>query len=497
MKRTDMAMQITHKANGYLIERPDLDHHPWILGVQGSPYEMGYQQGILLGEKIRQTASGFLSPIFAQFGGWRPESGVAPTLDQMQTGRGVLADVYQSYFEPALKKQAPDLLSEMNGIAAGVQKACGDIPREDILIGNCIPEITETLFYLPPGDADNLAGAKGCSDCIIFGRATQKGHLIHGTNYDYATFNILHKGIGIVVAKPESGHPFLAQCLAGTVGFYRGMNDQGITVGEPTSDSADRNIKTHMRIPHAMHMRKLIQFTTCLDDAVRLMQNLKGTTGYNHSIGDAKVPSAIDIETSCTQFGLVRPRPDMDAICNANHFAAYPGFNGYSGQNLAKDQLKYWGIDWRLADTVPKWQAAVRKETDKRTFSWQRYETMVNMVKKAYGHLDVDAMIQILSTWPLARKPQLLGQLSPICEQLYGLKGPISDMKLASIFSTVFDPANETAWVAVGAEPAQSGTYWPVHLPSYLAALEDQSALPAIDAIQGKPGSPLKNRIAS
>ena len=48
-------------------------------------------------------------------------------------------------FEPALQKQAPEFLQEITGIADGLSAAGSVVPREDILIGNCIPEITEGM----------------------------------------------------------------------------------------------------------------------------------------------------------------------------------------------------------------------------------------------------------------------------------------------------------------------------------------------------------------
>ncbi len=308
-----MNPKISEKQGGFLIERPDLLHFPWILGVQGTPLQMGYQQGILLSDLIRKTASGFLTPIFAQFGGWQPGSGESPTMKQIHSGREALLSVMQSYFIPALEDQAPDLLDEMKGIAAGLGEAGVEIPEEDILIGNCVPEITELQFYLP-GNADNAVENKGCSDCVAWGRATENGGLIHGTNYDYATFNVLHKGIGMVVARPDSGYPFMAQCLAGTVGFYRGINLKRITTGELTSESSDRNIKDHPRIPHAMHMRKMLQFASSTASAVDMMKKLGGTTGYNHMISDAKMPGALVIEASCNKMAVVNPNADIDAL---------------------------------------------------------------------------------------------------------------------------------------------------------------------------------------
>ena len=461
---------------GFLIEKPELSNHPWILGLQGSPYEIGYQHGYLLADVIQPSASGFLSPIYARLGGWQPEKGRPPTLSQMDAGQKILSRTYYGVFEPVIQKQAPEFLQEMSGIADGLAAAGAVVPRQDIFIGNCIPEITEQQFYLPESDTGSTTAAappKGCSDCIVWGKATRDRRLIHGSNYDYSTFNVLHKAIGVTVVKPESGHAFMAQCLAGTVGHYRGMNVEGITAGELTSDSADRDIQSNPRIPHAMHMRKIIQYASSTRDAISLMQQHGGTTGYNHAVGDAKVPTAVDIEAACNQMAVIYPREEVDALWSTNQFVAYPGFNGYAGVNLAKNQVRFWEIPWEQADTVEKWRNAVRAHSQKHTFSWQRYEKIEGFIEENYGQMDVQLMINLLGQFPLCRKPDSKIQLSAKCEQLYGLSGPILDQRLASVFSVVFDGGNSTAWVAVGEEPAQSGRYWPIGLFEYLKLLEN------------------------
>lgn len=489
-----MKDKIATKNGGYLIERTHLENYPWVLGLQGLPYDMGYQHGYLLAELIRKTASGFLTPTYAQFGGWQPDSGKAPSMAQVNSGRETLFSIYQRYFEPNLQHQAPDLLDEMKGIADGVRDAGTEIPRQDILIGNCIPEITELLFYLPdtdPSQTESGVESKGCSDCVTWGKATVNGNLLHGTNYDYATFGVLHKGIGVAIVKPEIGNAFLAQCLAGMVGYYRGMSTAGITTGEPTSDSADRDIKNNGRIPHAMHMRKLIQFSNNVEDAINIMNDLKGTTGFNHVVADSKTNEVVDIETSCTKLGVVQPGKDLDALWSCNQSVAYPGFNGYEGDNLVFDQLRYWKADINQVKDIESWQAVARAETDKRTYSWQRFEKLENLVREHHGNIDIDKMIGILSSRPLSRPVDDRITLVESCDQLYNIHAPIRNMKLASIFSAVFDPQNNTAWVAVGAEPAQAGIYWPVDLLAYLDLLQHPptpESIPEVIYTDGKHG---------
>ncbi len=221
-----MKLKTGYYGGGFLAERPDAPHHPWVLGVQGSPREMGVQAGFLLAPALRKLAGGFLTPVYAQFGGWAPDGKTVPTPRQMAAGREVLWHTYKTYFEQPIRDTAPDLYEEIVGLSEGLAAAGSPVALEDLLLGNCVPEIAEPCFYTgvegPYGESHSL-----CSDMAAWGAATAGGRLIHGANYDYSTFNVLHRWTGVVVARPDRGHAFIAQCIPGRVGYYRGMNETG------------------------------------------------------------------------------------------------------------------------------------------------------------------------------------------------------------------------------------------------------------------------------
>lgn len=144
----------------------------------------------------------------------------------------------------------------------------------------------------------------------------------------------------------------------------------------------------------------------------------------------------------------------------------------FVGENLAKDQLEYFGVPLEEADTVGKWIEVLRRESLKRTFSWQRFEKISELIEQHCGTIDVETVIEILSTAPVSRKTDEKQLLAPECEQLFGIVRPIVDYRLASVFSVVFDTGSMTAHVAVGAEPAQTGTYRPISFSRLNQALQ-------------------------
>jgi len=201
------------------------------------------------------------------------------------------------------------------------------------------------------------------------------------------------------------------------------------------------------------------------------MSQLLGTTGNNNLISDAKVPTALEIQGSCNKMAVFGPSEGMDAYWNSNQYFAYPGYKGYVGENLAKDQLEYLEIPFEEADTVEKWIRALKRDGETRTFSWQRLEKLGELVKQHYGKIDVETTIEIMSSPPVSREKEEEQLLAPECEQLFGVVGPIKDYRLAPIFSVIFDTGNMTAHAAVGAEPAKNGKYWPISFPKFYQVL--------------------------
>jgi hypothetical protein len=430
---------------------------------------MGYQYGYLLVDRITDLASGFLTPVYSMFGGWEPDGVTPPTPEQWELGRMWLYYVASTYFEPVIMEKAPEYYEEMQGVMAGLAAAGSPVSWEDVLIFNCIPEVLENMFF-----------GGGCSDCIVWGKATKNRGLIHGSNFDFETFNCLHKDMVVAVYNPErglvdpgtglTGHAFLGACIPGIVGTMRSINDVGITEGEPTSNSIDRDIIAHPEIPHLMHMRKVIQYSSSIQDAIRIMEFYGGTTGWNIVVADGKARYAADIEVSCNHMGVVYPMEGVDALWSTNQYVAYPGYQGYplDGYNMVKDQMAWWGVPWEEVDTIEKWVAYLTAE---RWSTWGRYEKLRELINANYGNIDIRKVMEFMSTYPLSRTPTSI-QLAPECEQMYGFVRPIITMELASVLSVVFDTRSLTAWVALGAEPAQAGTYWPINLPFHLLLMQ-------------------------
>jgi hypothetical protein len=467
--------RVTVYGKAFLLEKPHLSHYPPILHVQGTPYEMGYQHGVLLAPRIQELVSGVGSPMMFMLGGWEPESGKKPTREQFEIGRAIVRMALDRSFIEPIQQKAPDYYEEARGIADGLKAVGSPVRMDDVLAGIALAELTQSRGLVMRLAAEFAAmhaadkSSENCSDFAAWGKATENGKLVHGTNYDNEDFTIGRNGV-VLIARPESGNAFLGMIHPGSPWPMRGMSEAGITVGEPTSNSNDNDILAHPQAGHCVHMRRVLQYADSTQEAVAIMQEFSGSTGWNIFVTDGKVPTAVDIQVSSTKLGVVYPVQGSDMLWSTNQFTAFPGYQGYpeDGTNLVKDQMEYWGVPWNSVDTITKWQDWLRRnKMNDESNTWARYERLRELGRGNYGHITAGKVITFMSD-PVLSDADPKTPLSGPVEHLYGIERPIISQGLASVFSAVFLPADGIAYIAMGAEPAQAGTYWPVNLADHL-----------------------------
>ena len=144
-----------------------------VLHVKGEPYEMGYQQGALLRDDIRENVR-FLFDVKAKE--LKVELGGLKLLDPKRVIRGIASR--QRKFVPER------FFDEMRGIADGA-----GLDVQDIIIANFIPE----LFH--------------CSGFALSGSATKDGTLYHGRILDYGCDWRLQDHAVLTVAEPRGQDP--------------------------------------------------------------------------------------------------------------------------------------------------------------------------------------------------------------------------------------------------------------------------------------------------
>ncbi len=259
-----------------------IDGYP-VLHLKGTPYEMGYQHGVLLKDHVRESAKYLLDV-----------KGEQETLEwgPVRLKPRKLVEIIVE----TQKRFVPDrYLEEIRGVAEGA-----GMPVADARLANFIPE----MFH--------------CSGFAVMNSATKDGTLYHGRVLDYAIDWKLQEHAVIIVAEPEGGIPFVNVTYAGFIGSVTGMNAQHVSIGE----MGGGGVGHWEGVPMAWLVREVLERAQTLDDAIRIFRDSPRTCQYFYVIADAKTNRAVGMEASWNNFFTIEPgqhhsllpKPVKDAV---------------------------------------------------------------------------------------------------------------------------------------------------------------------------------------
>jgi len=254
-----------------------------VLHLKGTPYEMGYQHGVLLKDHARENLQYLLD--------------VKGDTDLVEVGPLRLKP--RQAIETIIQVQKPFVPSkyfeELRGLADGT-----GVPLKDVQVANFIPE----MFH--------------CSGFAVMNSATKDGTLYHGRVLDYATDWRLQEHAVILVAEPAKGIPFVNVTYAGFIGSVTGMNARHVSIGE----MGGGGLGHWEGVPMAFLVREVLERADDLDAAIAIFRDNPRTCQYFYVIADAKTNRAVGMEASWNKFDVIRPamehpllpKPVKDAV---------------------------------------------------------------------------------------------------------------------------------------------------------------------------------------
>jgi len=312
-----------------------------VLHVKGSPYEMGYQNGFLLKNRIQASIQYH---------------------NQRMTDMGYSYE-YMVNCSKAMEPHIPqEYIEEMQGLADGAS-----VNYTDVLLSQIDADL--------PG-----RGWTGCSGFAIFGNATIDGHLYHGRNLDSS---LLPPPSGLItVYEPESGNAFVNIGHFGIIGVDIGVSKKGISLGLKFSSSNDTTLDG---MPILFILRKVLQHSNNLTEAISIINQTGRTTGWNIVLGNGKNLNACAVEISnnyCKVFWAGDPAEDI--------------LSHYSIENAVRRTNHY--VDPELAAT----QRFPYDPRDSWNWSWNRYKKLSQLILGTYSNIDAEMAIQFLKTPPVA-----------------------------------------------------------------------------------------------
>jgi isopenicillin-N N-acyltransferase-like protein len=246
-----------------------------VLHVAGTPYEMGYQHGVLLKDHVKANLNHLLDDQFKK---------VRLDLPGFQIGpENLVAGIIELQ-----KPHIPAWYSEeIRGVAEGSGLPVGRVTR-----GNFVPE----LFH--------------CSGFAVMGSATKDGVLYHGRVLDYATDWRLQEHAVLVVSKPDKGVPSVNVTFAGFVGSVTGMNAERVSIGE----MGGRGLGHWNGVPMAVLVRWVLRDAKSLDEALAIFRDHPRTCQYYYVAADGKTNKAVGFEASWDTFRVVEPGEKIDLL---------------------------------------------------------------------------------------------------------------------------------------------------------------------------------------
>ncbi len=238
-----------------------------VLHIKGEPYEIGYQQGALLRDDIRENVR-FLFDVKAKQA--NIDVGGFKILDPKRVIRGIVSQQ---------RKYIPErFFDEMRGIADGA-----GLDAEDIVIANFIPE----MFH--------------CSGFALGGSATKDGTLYHGRILDYGCDWRLQEHAVLTIGEPRGKIPFVNVTYAGFVGSVTGMNAERVSIGE----MGGRGMGHWDGVPMAFLVRMVLEEAGELDRGIAIFRDNPRTCEYYFVLADGQTGKAVGLEASWNVFNVV------------------------------------------------------------------------------------------------------------------------------------------------------------------------------------------------
>ncbi|MBM3238518.1 tetratricopeptide repeat protein [Candidatus Poribacteria bacterium] len=243
-----------------------------ILHLKGSPYDMGYQQGMLIKDGMGMMTEADAHQIFGLD---------EQTLPQIQEAT------------KRIDKFIPEEYREqMRGLADALE-----ISYDEILLWNTLADVMM---------------AHNCTNFLAFGKATADGKVIHGANlefgYDIVTNRMMTNNgnmAWLVVYEPDDGHKFaMVTPVPMMVWGYYGINDAGLTSSLTQLPAKDNTIEG---MPTMMLLRKVIQYADSVPNALKIVQETPRAWGASMMFADGKTNQGAVIECSATQHVIREP----------------------------------------------------------------------------------------------------------------------------------------------------------------------------------------------
>ena len=321
-----------------------------VLHLDGTWYDMGYEQGKLMSKEIKQT--------FACV------DGLIHHYDPVVPGSWAINLLYKYVYmkeDPYVRQEFKD---EMKGVSDGA-----GVPVKNIAAFH-------SMIYLA-----------SCSVVAAWGKATKDGNLYFFRSLDYP-LNFVDPKTGtaiqdlsmMIIYRPKGGVPYISFSWPGFIGTVSGMSSQGMVVGVLTNTS---KYEQAAGVPMVFRLKQVLEEATNLDQAIQILSQKPFEGGYNLVAADAKAPDAAVVEINARNVYSGR----WNGPAESNHYA-------YRGKEYSYSPIE----DVVMRTNHPLSSELIKDKTGKiedakdDSTSVARYNDLKARISKDYGSLDLEKM---------------------------------------------------------------------------------------------------------
>lgn len=214
--------------------------------------------------------------------------------------------------------------------------AAAHVPPEEALLANCFLDLLPSI---------------GCSTISLPGTAAPDGVARFGRNLDFPSYDLADRQSLVAVFRPAGRHAFAAVTWPGLIGVLSGINEHGLAIANM---EVKRGPRSPDAMPYAILYRTVLEECRTVEEAVALLAREPRQTANNLMMMDAAGHRAV-IEITPASIG-VRRGLEREPLFATNH--------------------------QRGEQDVPN--------------RCRRYDCIAMATARAWGHLDRDALWQIL-----------------------------------------------------------------------------------------------------
>ena len=360
---------------GWVEERDNIT----ILHVSGSHYEMGFQHGYLLQEKVQQNIRAFLH--YAEK--------YLPLSDLL------------AYWNISKPYVPPEYIQEIQGIADGA-----NISFNDIVISIMAVEYSD----------------HGCYGIAAWGPATIDGQLYHARSFDLPSAiqdpksgKYAHENTVLVVRNPDNGSASLCPAIAGSFHTGGGMNSQGVSLGIQICWSKDQTFEGN---PYHFRVQEALDMATTAEEALQIL-NTNPTHGFNFIVSqaDPAVGFALEQTANLTYIGT-----HNNSVERTQPFWAIEHVvrrtNVFIEPTIAKTQRN----PYNPAGLIAFLKLLFSQKSNPYFAVYQLYKSVSKQINDSWGNLSLNQTMDVLQNgyraedFPLLRLIERLGKGTGMAE---------------------------------------------------------------------------------